>query len=99
MDKSWKVFEREVSKFFSTVRNALSGMNSKVTGSDTHHPDYYIECKYRAKSSLHTLFKDTREKAKKENKIPIVCTKLKNENGFLVTIHCSDYEELVNKSS
>jgi len=96
MNKVWKSFERTVSKFFGTTRNPLSGGNSKHTQSDTLHPNLYIECKYRKKSSLSTLFKDTRMKAIKEGKTPIVCTKQKGEPGFLITIHNDDFNKIVN---
>lgn len=95
---TWKAFEREVAKFFGTVRTALSGGNSKVTRSDTHHKDFYVECKYRAKSSLHSLYEDTLEKATQEAKIPILCLKQKNSRGFLVVVHCSHYNRLIGKN-
>ena len=38
-DKAWKNRERLVSKFFGGVRNALSGINSKVTHADVIHDD------------------------------------------------------------
>lgn len=91
---TWKAFERVAAKFFGTVRNALSGRNSKVSSSDSIHPDLYIECKYRATSSLHSLFKDTKKKALLEDKIPVICTKVKNEAGFLITIHSDDFHKI-----
>lgn len=96
---TWKAFERTVASFFGSVRTALSGGNSKVTRSDTHHPDLYIECKYRARCSLHTLYEDTKKKAEAEGKIPILCTKQKNSTGFLVTVHSSDYNALFRKGN
>ena len=48
-DKAWKNRERLVSKFFGGIRNALSGINSKVTHSDVIHESLFIECKLRAK--------------------------------------------------
>ena len=95
MNKVWKSFERTVSKFFKTTRNPLSGGASKHTRSDTLHPDLYVECKYRKTDALWTLFKDTREKAIGESKVPVVCTKQKGQPGFLVTLHCDDLERVV----
>ena len=99
--KTWKAFERIVSRFFQTERNALSRINSKITSSDTLSEVLYIECKYRANSSLHTLYEDTRKKAEKENKLPIVCTKTKGSSGFLITIHSDHFDPtlLLNKPS
>jgi len=94
-DKTWKVFERQVATFFKTVRNALSGINSKVTSSDSLHSDLYIECKYRAKSSIHTLYEDTKKKAKAEGKLPVICLKQKNSSGFLIVVHSDDYRKLL----
>jgi hypothetical protein len=95
MNKVWKSFERTVSKFFKTTRNPLSGGASKHTCSDTLHKQLYIECKYRKASSLWTLFKDSRTKAIQENKLPVVCTKQKGQPGFLITIHDSDFERVL----
>ena len=53
-DKAWKNRERLVARFFGGVRNALSGINSKVTHSDVIHDNLFIECKLRAK---HTAIK------------------------------------------
>ena len=42
-DKAWKNRERLVAKFFGGMRNALSGINSKVTHSDVIHDNLFIE--------------------------------------------------------
>ena len=42
-DKAWKNRERLVAKFFGGMRNALSGINSKVTHSDVIHDKLFIE--------------------------------------------------------
>jgi hypothetical protein len=49
-DKAWKNRERLVARnFLVGIRNALSGINSKVTHSDVIHDSLFIECKLRAK--------------------------------------------------
>jgi hypothetical protein len=93
-DKTWKAFERVVAKFFNSTRTPLSGGNGKQTRSDSLHPDYFIECKYSAKSAIYSLFQETKEKALKENKTPIICTKKKGMDGFLITIHSNDFQSL-----
>jgi len=59
-DKAWKNRERLVARFFGGVRNALSGINSKVTHSDVIHDNLFIECKLRAKHSAVKLWDDTK---------------------------------------
>ena len=93
---TWKEFERRVASFFGTRRVPLSGSNSgHDTNSDSLHPELYIECKVRQKSSLCTLFRDTAFKAKAENKLPIVAIKQKNERGYLLVMRPCDLEEIV----
>ncbi len=77
---TWKGHERTVAYYFDTIRNPLSGGNSRVTRSDSRHETLYIELK-SGKGVPHTwkaiekLFLDTEEKAVKEGKIPIVVLK------------------------
>ena len=100
MSKTWKQFERTVAKFFNTERNPLSGGNGKISRSDSLHPKLYIEDKYSVKSSLVTLFEDTDTKASLEEKLPVICTKKRGQNGFLITIHSEDiidFMEIMNE--
>jgi hypothetical protein len=93
-DKTWKVFERVASTFFGTTRTPLSGGNGKQTRSDSLHPRLFISCKYSKASSLHSLFAEEQTKANVEGKIPIICTKKKGTDGFLITIHSKDFESV-----
>ncbi len=93
-DKVWKAFERTVAKFFDSTRSPLSGGNGKQTRSDSLHPDIFIECKYSAKSALVSLFQETVPKALLEEKIPVLCTKKKGMDGFLITVHSKDFQSL-----
>ena len=76
-DKAWKNRERLVSRFFGGVRNALSGINSKITHSDVVHENLFIECKLRAKHSAVKLWDDTKILADKEKKkhLSLLCVK------------------------
>lgn len=94
-DKAWKAFERQVAKIFNTTRNALSGINSKTTHSDTLHEKLFLECKYRKSLAIFTLFDSTKELATKENKLPVICQKQKGCNGFLITIHSDDLQDFI----
>lgn len=84
---TWKKFERDIANFFGTKRTPLSGINSgHDTNSDSLHPTIYIEAKYRNSFSIFSLFLDTEEKAKRENKVPVVAIKQKGEQGYLLVI-------------
>lgn len=93
-DKAWKQFERRVARFFKTERNALSGGNSKLTRSDTLHPDLFIECKQRKKFAAISLWNETKQLATKENKTPVVCLSEKSRPGFWILVHSDDLTKL-----
>lgn len=91
----WKGFERKVAEDFGTKRVPLSGSNSgHNTNSDSLHPELYIECKVRHKISIWSLFEDTEDKAKHENKIPLVAIKQKGSRGYLIVIRPEDLEKI-----
>lgn len=89
-DKKWKRRERAVAKFFGAQRNPLSGQNSKHTRSDSLHESLYVEVKGRKKHTTITLWDDTKAKADKENKIPVVALCEDNRKGFWLCVHSSD---------
>ena len=93
-DKAWKNRERLVARFFGGVRNALSGINSKVTHSDVVHDRLFIECKLRAKHSVISLWDDTAKLAKEEGKTPVIALCEKNRPGFWIMVHSSDLNKL-----
>lgn len=72
-DAPWKRFERFVAGLFGTVRNALSGGNSKITRSDSLHESLFISCKYTnsGHKTLFDLLWEETEKAKHEDKTPV----------------------------
>ena len=93
-DKAWKNRERLVAKFFGGMRNALSGINSKVTHSDVIHDNLFIECKLRAKHTAISLWDDTAKLAKEEGKTPVIALCEKNRPGFWVMVHSSDLAKI-----
>ena len=96
-NSTWKQRERNIAKLFRTKRVPLSGSNSgHNTSSDTMHQNYYVEQKHRKRHTTWTLFRDTREKAKKEDKIPIITLTEHNQAGCLVVIHSDDLETFCN---
>jgi hypothetical protein len=77
------------------MRNPLSGENSRHTASDTLHHRLFIEAKRDKKylgKILTTLLTKTREKAKKEHKIPVLALKEHDKRGFYLIIHSSDLQ-------
>jgi len=90
---TWKSFERFIATIFSSVRNALSGGNSKMTRSDSLHPALFISCKYTRHNNkmIRDLMVEEREKATKENKLAvIVIGEFDDRANSLVVIHLKD---------
>ena len=87
---TWKKFEARVARMFGTTRAPLSGINGGVTASDSLSPDFFIEVKMRKRHALWSLFDDTRAKAKKENKVPVIAVGETNRRGALICIHSDD---------
>lgn len=96
---TWKNIERKIARFFGSDRTPLSGSNSKHSQSDSLHPILYIETKYRVAHSAITLWRDTAEKAKAEEKIPVVALAEKNKQGFWVLVHSSDLTAVAHQRS
>jgi len=89
MGKNWKAFERGIAKSVGSERTPLSGGNSKQTLSDTLHQELFIECKHRKSLSVVSLFRATRELAKKEGKEPILALKENGRHGEVAVIDWS----------
>lgn len=100
---TWKSLERRICEKFRGRRTPLSGSNSQHdTSSDCielspEFQKFYIEAKLRAKFMHHRIFKDVKQKARDENKIPLLVTHEKNENGNLVILRLEDFLELIKK--
>ena len=84
---NWKNTEREVAKAFGTKRAPVC---NNVTHSDTFSDSLYIEIKKRKRFWIWGLFEDTKTKALKEGKIPVVAIKQKGKKGFLILIRPED---------
>ena len=84
---NWKNTEREVAKAFGTKRAPVC---NNVTHSDTFSDSLYIEIKKRKRFWIWGLFEDTKVKALKENKVPVVAIKQKSKKGFLILIRPED---------
>jgi hypothetical protein len=91
---AWKKRERQVATYFGGERNALSGSNSKITSADVIHDKLYIEVKLRVKHSVVSLWDDTKVKATKEEKTPVVALCEKGRPGFWIMVHSDDLSHL-----
>jgi hypothetical protein len=78
-------------------RTPLSGGNSghDTTGDGLDLNGLYLEAKYRAKHTVCTLHRDTREKALRENRLAVSALKEKNQRGWLYVIDSRDLDEFV----
>ena len=98
MDKSWKAVERKAARSLGTERTPLSGGNSKQTRSDSLHDEIYLETKHRNHFSVLSLYRETLFKARKENKVAVLCLKEKGKHGELAVVDWKLFAELWNKS-
>ena len=89
---TWKQRERGIAEDFGTKRNPLSGSMSGHSSSDSLSETFYLESKLRANPPGWNLFIDTKEKAKKEKKIPVVVISKKFHKGKIAMV---DYDFLV----
>ena len=89
---TWKQRERQIADDFNTKRNPLSGSMSGHSSSDSLSETFYLESKLRANPPGWNLFIDTRDKAKKEGKIPIVIVSKKFHRDKIAMV---DYDFLV----
>ena len=89
---TWKQRERQIADDFGTKRNPLSGSMSGHSSSDSLSETFYLESKLRANPPGWNLFLDTRDKSKKENKIPIVILSKKYHKDKIAMV---DYDFLV----
>jgi hypothetical protein len=88
---NWKRAESRLADFFGTCRRPLSGGNSKSGGrDDAQHKTLYLESKYSKHQMLWRLFEDTRAKAKREKKTPVIGLMQQNAKGAILCIHTDD---------
>jgi len=89
-DKAWKAYERRLASDWGTVRNSLSGSNSKVTASDSHHPRLFLEGKLNANSPFWRLYLKAKPLADKEGKAVVLCLGKKHHPGYILSFHRDD---------
>ena len=91
---TWKQGEERIARRFGTHRTPLSGGNSRHTRSDTLHNKLFIEVKHRKEFPQPSLWKESVEIAKKENKIPALVFLKKNDSNPLILCRLDDIEEI-----
>jgi hypothetical protein len=87
---TWKRRERDAARFFGAERQPLSGSGGRPTGSDSTHDRLYVECKLRASSAVRNLWEQTRDRARKERKTPVLTLFDKGKPGALIVVHQDD---------
>lgn len=94
MPKPWKAHELRTAKRLGGVRNPLSGSLSRHTHADVIHPSLYIECKYRKRFALLTIMRQVEEKAREENKKPVLVLQERNAKHAYALIRLDNLEML-----
>ena len=91
---TWKSGERRIAALFGTYRTPLSGKSSRHTRSDTLHKDLFIEVKHRKRPPADKLWSDVVEKAKLEQKTPLVVFIKKGCPNPLILCRVSDIQKI-----
>ena len=98
---TWRRLEMRICRGMGGRRTPLSGSNSQHgTSADCievkkEFQKFYFEIRLRQNFFHHENFKDVREKAKVEDKIPILFTQTKNNDKCLVVLKLENFIELI----
>ena len=92
---AWKKAEDRLAKLFGTRRRPLSGGNSGGGRDDGLHPVLFLENKHGRTVPLFGLYKDTKKKAKKEGRVPVIGLQKYRSPGILLVIHSDDFPTVV----
>jgi len=96
--RTWQLAESRIAAFFGCRRAVFSGSAGRpdqLTQSDSTHERLFVESKYRETHAARTLHDATRELARKESKVPVVCLVDKGRPGWLICVHSDDFERVV----
>jgi len=93
--RGWKQTEEKAADVVGTKRTPFSGSNSGLTSSDSLHDRLFLECKTKEKHAIMTLFKDTQELAKKENKLPVLVLRENKSKEILWVVEQKDLFKLI----
>lgn len=97
-NQQWKEAERKLASLFGTKRRPLSGMTHNTHGDggdDCMHDKLFLESKYTGDSrspynALFKLYEDTRTKANKEKRIPVLGIRKKSAKGVILAFNSED---------
>ena len=100
---TWKELERRIARMFKKLdetarRVPLSGLAHFETGADVYVENIplFIDVKMRKRFLHHTLFRQVREKAKRENRIPILVTHEKGKKkDYIIVMSLYDFIDLM----
>jgi hypothetical protein len=89
---TWKRREQNAAGLFGAKRQPLSGSSGRAdrTRSDSTHPSLFIETKLQAASAVRTLWDQTRDRARRESKRPVLVLYAKGKPGGLIVVHQDD---------
>lgn len=96
-DKAWKARERQAAAYLGAKRNVLSGSAGRDDRgrSDSTHDRVFMETKHYARHAAWTLWRNTKELAKREGKYPVLMLAEKGKAGFLVVVHTDDLDAII----
>lgn len=92
---NWKFAEDRLARFFGTTRRPLSGGNSKTGRDDSMHPRLFLESKHSKSHAVWTLYRKTREMARKEKRVPVIGLQEHGKPGILLVIHTDDLDKVL----
>ena len=89
---TWKRRERDGAGLFGARRQPGSGSGGRAdqTRSDSTHERLFVETKLRAASSVRSLWEQTRDRAPREGKTPVLVLFAKGKPGGLIVTHQDD---------
>lgn len=90
----WKVFERQVARFFGCER---TGPMQIKDASDINHDSLHVQCKYSKRFSILTIWDAAKKVAKQNKKIPVVAIKQAGRSGFWLLVHSDDLQSVANQ--
>lgn len=102
-DPSWKAEERRTCAALRMLRAPLSGRGGgSGTSGDCYSDDarswLYAEIKHYARAAIFTLFSDTRAKAKREGRRPVVVMHQKGTRNRVAVVDFDFLCELLDKA-
>ena len=93
--QTWKRLEKKAADILGGKRAGVTGQENP----DVYHPQFEIECKYRASLAFVPWFKQAEKHSKKSGKTPLLICKLKGKMGEYVILKLEDFKTLIDDNS